>query len=162
MDILSSEQKYMQATKIGVYLTDDVARRFKIKASRPRMTKSGIVNVALDRLLNPTRDKEPANEVLQRLGGLAKRLRRIHREVEVVAETLAVFVRYFLMITPPLPQSEQQESAGPRQPALQSVRGGDCAAYCLKARSGLRAHADGRLDPFRSPGWRRKTFTMTL
>ena len=48
--------------------------------------------------------------MLDRLRGLARRLRRIHREVEIVAETLGLFVRYFLMITPPLPKSEQHDA----------------------------------------------------
>ena len=48
--------------------------------------------------------------MLDRLRGLAKRLRRIHREVEILAETLGLFVRYFLTITPPLPQSERHDA----------------------------------------------------
>lgn len=48
--------------------------------------------------------------MLARLDAQKKRLRRICRELEVTAETLAVFVRYFLMVTPPLPESEQEEA----------------------------------------------------
>ena len=94
-------------TKIGVYLTDDVAKRLKIAARRPGVTKSGIINEALVRHLDPAPEKEHGEEVLERLRGLAKKLRRIHREVEVVSEMLALFVRYFLTINPPLPESEQ-------------------------------------------------------
>lgn len=97
-------------TKIGVYLTEDVAKRLKIAARRPGATKSGIVNKALLRHLDPAPEKEQGGEVLDRLKGLARRLRRIHREVEIVAETLGLFVRYFLMITPPLPKSEQHDA----------------------------------------------------
>ena len=32
----------------------------------------------------------------------------VNRDVAIVTETLALFVRYFLTITPPLPQSEQE------------------------------------------------------
>lgn len=96
-------------TKIGIYLTDDVARRLD-RAVRAGGTKSDIVNAALERFLDPASAKGPYAEVLARLDAQRNRLRRIGREVEVIAETFALFVRYFLMITPPLPESEQEEA----------------------------------------------------
>jgi hypothetical protein len=94
--------------KIGVYLTDDVAKQLKIAARRPGVTMSSIVNEALRRFLDPAPKKKHGEEVLQRLKGLAKRHRQIHREVEIVSESVALFVRYFLTINPPLPKSEQK------------------------------------------------------
>jgi hypothetical protein len=96
-------------TKIGVYLTDDVARRLD-QAVRGGGTKSDIVNAAIDRFLDPAPEKGPYAELLAQLDVQRKRLRRICREVEVTAEILAVFVRYFLMVTPPLPENEQEEA----------------------------------------------------
>ncbi|NJO32157.1 MAG: hypothetical protein HC869_02570 [Rhodospirillales bacterium] len=97
-------------TKIGVYLTNDVAKRLKMAVRRSGATKSDIDNEALARFLDPMLEKDPGEEVLKRLSGMARSLRRIHREVEVVAETLALHVRQFLMITPPLPESEQHDA----------------------------------------------------
>jgi hypothetical protein len=96
-------------TKIGVYLTNDVAKQLRKAVRRSGATKSDIVNEALARFLDPP-EKGPGEELLRRLNGLAKSLRRIHREVEVVAETLALHVRQFLMITPPLLESERHEA----------------------------------------------------
>ncbi len=96
-------------TKIGIYLTDDVARRLD-RAVRAGGTKSDIVNTALERFLDPASAKRPYAEVLARLDAQRKRLRRIGRELEVIAEAFALFVRYFLMVTPPLPESEQEEA----------------------------------------------------
>ncbi len=96
-------------TKIGVYLTDDVARRLD-RAVHAGGTKSDIVNAALERFLDPASAKGPYAEVLARLDAQRKLLRRLRREVEVTAETFAIFVRYFLMVTPPLPESEQEEA----------------------------------------------------
>ena len=96
-------------TKIGVYLTDDVARHLR-RAVRAGGTKSDIVNAALERFLDPASVKGPYAEVLARLDAQRKRLRRIGREVEVIAEAFALFVRYFLMVTPPRPESEQEEA----------------------------------------------------
>ena len=93
--------------KIGVYLTDDVAKLLKAAVRRSGATKSDTVNEALLRLLDPPPEKDPGGEVLRRLDGLAKRIRRTHRDVEIVAETLALHIRQFLMITPPVPKVEQ-------------------------------------------------------
>ena len=95
-------------TKIGVYLTDDVARLFKRAMKRPGATKSGLVNEALRLFLTPPPEKRSSDEILQHLKRLAKRLRQVHREAEVMSETLALFVRYFLTMPPPLPASERK------------------------------------------------------
>ena len=96
--------------KIGIYLDDHVAKRLNIAARRPGATKSAIVNEALDRFFGPAREKDRNEEVLQRLEGLGKTLRKILRETEIMALTFATFVRYFLTITPPLPESERQDA----------------------------------------------------
>ena len=93
--------------KIGVYLTNDAAKRLKLAARRSGATKSDIVNEALLRFLDPPPEKALGLEVLHRLDGLAKRIRRTHRDVEMVAEILALHIRQFLMITPPVPKVEQ-------------------------------------------------------
>jgi len=92
--------------KIGVYLTDEVATRFRGALCRSGMTKSSIVNKALTLFLDPPPAKEPGQEALQRLRALGKHVRQLQREIEVASETLAVFVRYFLMVTPPVPERE--------------------------------------------------------
>ena len=98
-------------TKIGVYLTNDVAKQLKVAVRRSGTTKSDIViNEALTRFLDPAPEKDPREEVLLRLNRLAKGIRRVHRDVEIVAETLALHIRQFLMITPPLPESEQEDA----------------------------------------------------
>jgi hypothetical protein len=92
--------------KIGVYLTTDVAKLLKLAVKRSGATKSDIVNEALARLLDPPPENDPREDVLRRLDRMAKGIRRIHRDVEIVAETLALHIRQFLMITP-VPKVDQ-------------------------------------------------------
>ena len=79
----------------------------RLAVKRSGATKSDIVNEALSRLLDPPPEKDPSEDVLRRLDRMAKGIRRIHRDVEIVAETLALHIRQFLMITPPVPKDEQ-------------------------------------------------------
>jgi hypothetical protein len=96
-------------TKIGIYLDEDVAGRFRIAVRQPAATKSALVNEALRRFLNPP-EGAPSEEVFRRLTGLAKRLRQLHREMQVMTETVALFARYVLTVTPPPPENERHEA----------------------------------------------------
>jgi hypothetical protein len=96
--------------KIGVYLTSDVAKLLRLAARRSGATKSDIVNGAVARFLDPPPESDPNEAVLQRLDRLAKAVRRLHRDVEIMTETLALHIRQFLTITPPVPRSERQEA----------------------------------------------------
>ena len=96
--------------KIGVYLTSNVAKQLKLAIKRSRATKSDIVNEALARFLNPAPETDPGDGVLQRLDLLAKRIRLIQRDLDIFVETLLLHVQQFLMITPPVPESEQHDA----------------------------------------------------
>ena len=76
-------------------------------SKRPGLNKSRIVNDALDKFLNPERDETFEKAMLRRLDKMSKSQAKIERNESITSETLALFVRYFLTITPPLPQAEQ-------------------------------------------------------
>lgn len=93
--------------RINIYLDDHVAAQLALLAKRPGLNKSRIVNDALDRFLNPERDETFEKAMLRRLDHMSKSLAKVQRNESITSETLALFVRYFLTITPPLPQAEQ-------------------------------------------------------
>jgi hypothetical protein len=96
-------------TKIGIYLSADVARRFKFATRRRNATKSDLVNEALRRFFHPPApETDRSDEILRLLMKLAKQLRRLQRDALVMSETLSLFVRYSLMVTAPIPESERQ------------------------------------------------------
>ena len=92
---------------INIYLEDHVAAQLTLLSKRPDLNKSRIVNDALDRFLNPERDETFEKAMLRRLDQMSKSQAKIERNESITSETLALFVRYFLTITPPLPQAEQ-------------------------------------------------------
>jgi len=93
--------------RINIYLEDHVAAQLTLLSQRPGLNKSRIVNDALDRFLNPERDATFEKAMLRRLDQMSKSQAKIERNESITSETLALFVRYFLTITPPLPQAEQ-------------------------------------------------------
>jgi hypothetical protein len=95
-------------SKIAVYVTRDVAARLAMAAKRPGTSKSQIVNDALDRFLDPARDQDLAATIVEGQRGLSREIRHLHRDLHTVAETLALWLRYFLTVTPPLPAGDQE------------------------------------------------------
>ncbi|MBT1516222.1 CopG family transcriptional regulator [Bradyrhizobium sp. SRL28] len=93
--------------KLSVYLSDHVAKRLTQAASRPGTNKSAIVDTALDRFLNPERDQSGDAALVRRLDRMSRQLDRMDRDLSITAETIALFVRYYLTITPPLPSGDQ-------------------------------------------------------
>lgn len=93
--------------RLNIYLDDHVAAQLALLSKRPGTNKSRIVNDALDRFFNPQDDKEPINVLIRRLNRMSKALDRLDRNQSVGVETLALFIRYFLTITPPLPETDQ-------------------------------------------------------
>lgn len=93
--------------RINVYLEDHVAAQLTLVCKRPGTNKSRVVNDALDRFFNPEQDLETNAALMRRLDRMARSMERMDRNQSIAVETLALFVRYFLTITPPLPDTDQ-------------------------------------------------------
>jgi hypothetical protein len=93
--------------KLSAYVSDSVSQRLELAAKRPGTNKSAIVEAALDRFLNPERDTSGDAALVRRLDRMSGQLDRVDRDLSVMAETIALFVRYYLTITPPLPSGDQ-------------------------------------------------------
>jgi len=93
--------------KLSAYVSDSVSQRLELAAKRPGTNKSAIVEAALDRFLNPERDTSGDAALVRRLDRMSRQLDRFDGDLSVMAETIALFVRYFLTITPPLPSGDQ-------------------------------------------------------
>ena len=93
--------------KLSVYLSDRVAERLALAAKRPGATKSAIIDAAVDRFLSPQRDTSGDAALVRRLDRMSRQLDRVDRDLSITAETLALYVRYYLTITPPLPPPDQ-------------------------------------------------------
>jgi hypothetical protein len=94
--------------KLSIYLSNNVAERLALAANRPGTNKSAIVDAALDRFLNPERDQSGDAALLRRLDRMSRQLDRVDRDLSITAETVALFVRYYLTVTPPLPSDDQE------------------------------------------------------
>jgi hypothetical protein len=98
----------MAKKRYTVYLSRPLARKFDLVAQQRQGAKSALVEEALRLTLEPQPQPGLEDGLARRLDELNRNVARIGRDTAIATETLALFVRYFLTITPPLPQSEQE------------------------------------------------------
>jgi hypothetical protein len=94
--------------RYSILLSEELAVRFERVARLRKGAKSALVEEALGRRLNPEKYPLIDEALLRRLGEQASSLATLKREAAINTEMISLFVRYFLTITPPLADSEQQ------------------------------------------------------
>jgi len=97
----------MTKARLSVYLDPDMLAQLAELADRKRRPKSLIAEAAIMSFLTPD-DADRREAVLtRRLDLLTRQGERLERDLSIVAETLALFIRFWLTVTPPLPQNAQ-------------------------------------------------------
>jgi predicted transcriptional regulator len=98
----------MSKKRYTLYISRPLARRFDLIAQQRNGAKSALVEEALRAVLEPQQHAGLEEGLARRLNELNRVVAGLRREMAVATETLAIFVRYFLTVTPPLPQDEQE------------------------------------------------------
>ncbi|MFM9850382.1 MAG: CopG family transcriptional regulator [Hyphomicrobiaceae bacterium] len=94
--------------RYSILLSEELAERFERVARLRNGAKSALVEEALDRRLHPEKYPLIDDALLRRLDEQAAGLATLKRDAAINTEMISLFVRYFLTITPPLADSEQQ------------------------------------------------------
>ena len=90
-----------------LFLPEDLSHRFEALAGQPGASKSAILTDALTAWLNRRAASELENKFGARLDRMSLALGRIERDGHVLLESLALFVRYELMVQAPLPETDE-------------------------------------------------------
>jgi hypothetical protein len=97
----------MRKARLSVYLDPDMMAQLTELADRKDQPKSLIAEAAILSFLTPDDSDRREAVVTRRLDLLNRQGERLERDLSIVAETLALFIRFWLTVTPPLPQSAQ-------------------------------------------------------
>jgi predicted transcriptional regulator len=95
-------------TKHTVRLPPDLAIKLADYAHRKRVPQSLIVESALVSFLSPDGSEKLEAALGRRLDRLIRQVERLERHVTISNEALALFVRFWLTATPPLPDAAQR------------------------------------------------------
>ena len=93
--------------RMNVYLPSDLMKDITELAERKKLSRSAIVEAAVASFLSPDGADKREAAFARRLDRLSRQVQRMERDLGVTAETLALFVRFWLTITPPLPPDAQ-------------------------------------------------------
>lgn len=90
----------------NLYIDRELSDALEALAVGPGTNKSRLVNDAISAWLARRGTQEADNLFKHRLDRLSREQRVIRRDLEVLLESLALFVRYQLMVTAPLPGND--------------------------------------------------------
>ena len=90
-----------------VYLGPDLMRSLTEYAERRGKPKSLIAEAAIASFLSPDASERQEAAFARRLDRITRQMERLERNVGISVETVALFIRYWLMTTPSLPEQTQ-------------------------------------------------------
>ncbi len=90
--------------KTTIYLDPDVEATLADFAARRDRSQSMIAEAAIASFLSPDDAERREAVVARRLDQIDRRMTRVERDVGIAVESFAVFIRFWLMTTPALPE----------------------------------------------------------
>ena len=93
--------------RLNVYFSPDLLDRLGALAAQRGLSKSSIIEAALASFLSPDAADRREAVFVRRLDRLTRQVERLERDLTIGVETLALYVRFWLAVTPPLPESAQ-------------------------------------------------------
>jgi len=103
-----------------LYLDDELTEQLEALAAKPGSSKSAIVSDALRSYLARRGANEIDDRLKVRLDRVSRQLNRIERDQQILLESLALFVRYYLTVTAPLPEADQEAARALGQERFQA------------------------------------------
>ncbi|MGX4803327.1 ribbon-helix-helix domain-containing protein [Bradyrhizobium guangdongense] len=93
--------------RMNVYFPPELLKQISELADRKKLSRSAIIEAAVASFLSPDGADRREAAFARRLDRLSRQMQRLERDVGLTAETLALFIRFWLTITPPLPNDAQ-------------------------------------------------------
>ena len=94
-------------TRMNVYFPPELLRQLIDLADRKKLSRSSIVEAAVNSFLSPDGADRMEAAFTRRLDRLSRQVQRLERDLTISTETLALFIRFWLTVTPPLPADAQ-------------------------------------------------------
>lgn len=97
----------MSRTRLNIFLEPDHAKRLEELAAMKGLSKSSIIAAALSSFLSPDSGDRREAAIAKRLDRLSNQFAKLERDQNILIETVALYVRYFLTVSTPVPESHQ-------------------------------------------------------
>ncbi len=97
----------MSRARLNLFIEPEHAKRLNELAIKKGVSKSSIVAAALAAWLSPIPGDQREMAMAKRLDRLSKQFGRLERDQNILIETVALYVRYYLTVSTPVPEAHQ-------------------------------------------------------
>ncbi|MFT3819570.1 MAG: CopG family transcriptional regulator [Rubrivivax sp.] len=94
--------------RLNIFIERDHARRLDELAAMKGLSKSSIIAAALSSFLSPDSGDQREAAIAKRLDRLSRQIDKLERDQNILIETVALYVRYFLTVSTPVPEAHQE------------------------------------------------------
>lgn len=94
-------------TRMNVYFDPDLLKKVEALALRRNISKSAIIEAAVASFLSADASERLEAVFARRMDRIGRQIDELDEDIAIVGETLSLFIRFWLTITPPLPDSAQ-------------------------------------------------------
>jgi hypothetical protein len=98
----------MTRARLNIFIEPGHAKRLDQVAAHKGVSKSAVVAAALASFLSPDGEDQREAAIAKRLDRLSRQFDRLERDQNVLIETTALYVRYFLTVSIPVPEGQQE------------------------------------------------------
>ena len=95
----------MSHYRLNLFIQPEHAKRLDELAAKKGVSKSSIVAAALASWLSPDAADQREAAIAKRLDRLSRQAERMERDQNIAIETLALFIRYYLTVSTPVPEA---------------------------------------------------------
>ena len=97
----------MSRARLNLFIEREHARRLDELAAMKGISKSSIVAAALASWLSPDSGDQREAATAKRLDRLSRQFEKLERDQVILIETVALYVRYFLTVSTPMPEAHR-------------------------------------------------------
>ncbi|MDZ5450518.1 CopG family transcriptional regulator [Labrys sp. ZIDIC5] len=94
-------------TRMNVYFEPDLLKKVEALALRRNVSKSAVIEAAVASFLSADASERLEAVFARRMDKLGRQVDGLDEDLAIVGETLSLFIRFWLTVTPPLPDSAQ-------------------------------------------------------
>jgi predicted transcriptional regulator len=95
-------------TRLNIFLEPDHAKRLEELAVHKGISKSSILAAALSSFLGADGAEQREAVIGRRLDRLSRQFDRLERDQYILIETIALYIRYYLTVSLPVPEGQQE------------------------------------------------------
>ncbi|GER09529.1 CopG family transcriptional regulator [Variovorax boronicumulans] len=96
----------MTRARLNIFIEPEHAKRLDRLAVHKGVSKSAVIAAALASFLSPDGGDQREAALAKRLDRLSRQFDRLERDQNVLIETVALYVRYFLTVSIPVPEGQ--------------------------------------------------------